>query len=142
MEAEPVGSVHAVAGGGLFSSCVEATDLCFKDANVSLVLLLRVASRLPAYSSAEIPGWPNIGNEFRRLSVDNVEHMSAAGYRAALMLTPNCKLVVSDHQSASCEYRFGTFSREGGLRTWHNQESGSSPDAVVLYLTKTAELRL
>lgn len=56
-----------------FSSCVETVDLQRRESNVSFVFLLRAASRLPAYSSAEIPGWPNIGKEFKRLSVELLE---------------------------------------------------------------------
>lgn len=71
--------VLALVGDFVFSSCVDVVDLRLSDSEVTLVFLLRVASTLPAYSNAEIPGWPNIGNEFNKCSVDVEENMFTTG---------------------------------------------------------------
>lgn len=76
--------VPAVVGRVVFSSCVETLDLRLSESDVALVLFLRVASRLPAYSRALIPGWPNIGKEFKRFSVDAEVDILVNGWWTAL----------------------------------------------------------
>jgi hypothetical protein len=73
-----------VVGGVVFSSCVEAVDLRLSDSDVALVFLLRVSSNTPANSSALMPKLPNIGKEFKRLSVDVGEIILATGLAGTL----------------------------------------------------------
>ena len=68
----------------MFSSCVEDVDLRLSDSDVALVFLLRVSSKTPANSRALIPKFPNIGNEFKRLSVDVGEIIFVTGLASTL----------------------------------------------------------
>jgi hypothetical protein len=63
--------------GGVFSSCVEAVELRLNDLDVTLVFILHVSSNAQAYSRALQPVCPNIGNEFKSLSVEADEIMTA-----------------------------------------------------------------
>jgi hypothetical protein len=63
--------------GGVFSSCVEAVDLRLSDSDVTLVFILHASPNAPAYSRTLQPVCPNMGNEFKRLSVEEDEIMFA-----------------------------------------------------------------
>lgn len=60
-----------MAMGAVSSPATEVfVDLRFSDTSAGPKLSLFFASTLPAYSSALIPGCPNIGKESRRLAVE------------------------------------------------------------------------
>lgn len=79
----------------MFSSCVEAVDLRLSDSDVALVFLKRASSNAPAYSRALQPVCPNMGNAFKRFSVDKEEIMFAAGSAGSLKQRPEL-------QTSSC----------------------------------------
>jgi hypothetical protein len=78
--------------GGVFSSCVDAVDLRMDDSDVTLVFILELSSSAQAYSRTLQLVCPNIGNEFKRFSVEADEIISATWL--AFTLKTNVRIAI------------------------------------------------
>jgi hypothetical protein len=91
--------------GDVFSSCVQAVDLRLSDSDVTLVFVLQLSSNIPAYSRTLQRVCPNIGNEFKRLSVEADEIMFATWLPSILELDAQIAILFSFQcQSAGLDY--------------------------------------
>lgn len=112
--------------GGVFSSCVEAVELRLSDSDDTLVFILHVSPNAPVYSRTLHLVFPNIGNEFKRFSVEADDIMTAIWLLGTLKADLGTTVLIQTRcLNVSCKYCLAgkAGSDCGTARRWVTQQT-------------------